>query len=142
MFGCHLKLRLNMSPTERKVLVVLTLFLILGIGVRFYQKESAKVDLRAVPTQELEFVKKKFEENRVKKMQVDLNSATAQELEELPGIGPKLAQEIILHREKTPFAHSEDVLKIKGFGKVRYGKLRSYLLVNGKEGPSLSPAKE
>lgn len=131
-----------MSPTERKVLAVLTLFLILGSGVRFYQKERAKVDLKVVPTQELEFVKQKFEENRLKKMQVDLNSASAQELEELPGIGPKLAQEIILYREKTPFAHPEDVLKIKGFGKVRYEKLRTFLLVNGKEGPSLSLAKE
>lgn len=132
-----------MSPTERKVLAVLTLFLILGIGVRFYQKERAKVDLKVVPTRELEFVKQKFEENRLKKTQVDLNSATAQELEELPGIGPKLAQEIIRYRETVqPFASPEEVLKIKGFGKGRYEKLRPYLLVNGQLGtPVKSSAK-
>lgn len=132
-----------MSQTERKVLAVLTLFLILGMGVRWYQKENSKVDLKVVPSQELDFVKQKFEENRLKKKQVDLNTATSQELEELPGIGPKLAQQIIRYRETVKtFSSPEEVLKIKGFGKARYENLRPYLLVNGKEGLSLSPAKK
>ena len=121
-----------MSSTEKKVLVVLTLFLILGIGVRWFQKERSTVEFKVVPTQELEFVKQKFEENRTKKTQVDLNTATAEELEELPGIGPKLAQQIIQYRQARPFSSARDVLKIKGFGKVRYENLRPYLLVNGK----------
>ena len=132
-----------MSQTEKKVLAVLTLFLILGIGVRWYQKENSKVDLRVVPSHELDYVKQKFEESRLKKKQVHLNTATSQELEELPGIGPKLAQQIIQYRETVKtFTSPEEVLKIKGFGKVRYENLRPYLLVNGKEGPSLSPAKK
>lgn len=47
---------------------------------------------------------------------VNLNTATQQELEALPGIGPKLAQEIIKSRQKKPFTSLEDLDRIPGIG--------------------------
>ena len=48
---------------------------------------------------------------------VDINAAPAWELEELPGIGPALAEAIVRHREDHgPFASARDLLAVHGMG--------------------------
>lgn len=48
---------------------------------------------------------------------VDVNRASAQELCELPGVGPSLAQEIISERERNgTFYYPEDLINVKGIG--------------------------
>ena len=50
---------------------------------------------------------------------VDINSATALELEGLPQIGKVKAQAIVSYREANgPFASPEDLLKVNGIGAV------------------------
>jgi competence protein ComEA len=50
---------------------------------------------------------------------VDLNSATAQELTRLPGIGEALAGRIVAYREENgPFARLEDLLNVPGIGEA------------------------
>lgn len=61
---------------------------------------------------------------------LDLNTATEAQLEQLPGIGPSTAQEIIRFREKSgPFRRVEDLLAIRGISKKRLEKLRPYVTV-------------
>lgn len=61
---------------------------------------------------------------------VDLNSASAAELERLPGIGPTLAQRIITYRSKRGrYTDIEKLLKIKGIGKVSLEVLKNYIMV-------------
>ncbi|MBE9226725.1 DUF655 domain-containing protein [Phormidium sp. LEGE 05292] len=55
---------------------------------------------------------------------VNLNTATQQELEALPGIGPKLAQEIIKARQQKPFTSLEDLDRIPGIGPRLLEKLK------------------
>ncbi|MBI3181310.1 MAG: helix-hairpin-helix domain-containing protein [Myxococcales bacterium] len=62
---------------------------------------------------------------------VNLNTATAKQLDLLPGVGEKTAKQIIAYREKTPFKRPEELVKVKGFGKKRYEKLKPYLSVTG-----------
>ena len=62
---------------------------------------------------------------------VNLNTATAAQLDLLPGIGEKAAKRIIEHRNKTPFAKIEDLRKVKGFGVKKLEKLKSFLTVSG-----------
>ena len=51
---------------------------------------------------------------------LNLNSATAPELERLPGIGPVLAQRIVDHREEHgPFTALDDLLEVEGIGPTR-----------------------
>lgn len=62
---------------------------------------------------------------------VNLNDASAAQLDALPGIGPKAAGQIIAHRAKAPFRRIEELVKVKGFGKKRFERLRSFLSVSG-----------
>ena len=63
---------------------------------------------------------------------VNLNSATAPELEMLPGVGPKKAQAIIDWRAKNKsFQRVDDLRKVKGFGRKTLAKLLPYLTVQG-----------
>ena len=61
---------------------------------------------------------------------VDLNRASHAELCTLPGIGPKLAQSIIDHRENNgPFETVEDVCKVSGIGTKKMEGFREFVLV-------------
>lgn len=62
---------------------------------------------------------------------VNLNTATAAQLDLLPGVGVKAAKQIIEHRQKAPFAKVEEIVKVKGFGKKKFDRMKPYLAVSG-----------
>ena len=64
---------------------------------------------------------------------LNLNVATADQLAQLPGIGPKTAQSIVDFREKSgPFRRVEDLLAIRGISPKKLEAIRPYVIV----GPS------
>lgn len=65
-----------------------------------------------------------------KNSSVNINTASQSELDSLPGIGPAMAKRIIAEREKAPFTSVDDLLRVKGIGKAKLGKLRSRIRVN------------
>jgi competence protein ComEA len=61
---------------------------------------------------------------------IDLNSATIEQLEQLPSVGPGVAKAIVNFREKSgPFRRVEDLLAIRGITKQRLEKIRPYVFV-------------
>src|SRR2546430_17242701 len=61
---------------------------------------------------------------------VNINSATSEELQQVPGIGPATAEKILQMRKSYGFFKSvDDLLAIKGLGRKRVEKMRKYLTV-------------
>jgi competence protein ComEA len=58
---------------------------------------------------------------------IDVNRASAAELQRLPGIGPKLAERILAAREKAPFKSVNDLRKVSGIGPKTLEKLRPFV---------------
>ena len=64
---------------------------------------------------------------------LDLNRATAEELETLPGVGPVLAERILTYRQEAGnFRSVEELLQVEGIGKARLEGLRDYVTVEAK----------
>lgn len=62
---------------------------------------------------------------------VDLNTATAAELQKLPGVGEVLASRIIVYRaENGPFAAPEELMKVEGIGKAKFDAVKDRITVN------------
>ena len=61
---------------------------------------------------------------------VDINQATVNDLQKLPGIGPGLAERIVAYREKHgPFRRVEDLMVIKGMGFKKWKEIRPLVRV-------------
>jgi competence protein ComEA len=60
---------------------------------------------------------------------IDLNYASPQELESLPGIGPKLAAEIVQFRANEPFQTVDDLIHVSGIGPKKLEAVRSLVTV-------------
>ena len=74
---------------------------------------------------------------------VDINTATAQELEALKGIGPKTAAKIVQYREENgPFKSVDDLVKVNGIGPKSLAKFRDEASVGAAaEGKGAKPVK-
>jgi competence ComEA-like helix-hairpin-helix protein len=65
------------------------------------------------------------------RLRLDPNTATACELEWLPGIGPRRAAEIVAYRERVEppaFRHIEDLDNVRGIGPATVEELRPWLV--------------
>lgn len=61
---------------------------------------------------------------------VNLNSATLDQLETLPGVGPKVAERIVEFRQKNGgFKKIEDLMNVKGIGEKSFLKLKPLVTV-------------
>jgi competence protein ComEA len=61
---------------------------------------------------------------------INLNTATAEQLDSLPGIGPKIAARIIEYRQKNgPFKTIEALMNVKGIGEKNFLKIKDRLTV-------------
>ena len=77
---------------------------------------------------------------------VNINTASAKELETLPGIGAKKAQAIVEYREEHggSFKSVDELKEVKGIGPKLLEKLRPEITVSNKDAQSITvkPAKK
>jgi len=68
-----------------------------------------------------------------KQEKINVNSAPAEILTRLPGIGEAYALRIIEYREKNgPFKSPEELMKVKGIGIIKYKKIRDFIVLDSK----------
>lgn len=73
-----------------------------------------------------------IESNKLKgeNSKVNINTATQSELDNLPGIGPAIAQKIIEYRETNGnFTKIEDLQEVKGIGDAKYLEIKDKITV-------------
>lgn len=116
-------LRNLLTPDEQKLILFILGFAILGLFIKF---TGINIGTAEVNADSLDF-------SQDFQVVYDLRTCTSQELETIPGIGPKRAATIIAYREEFGFNSLEDLMKVKGIGKATFTKFRPYFLEFGKK---------
>ena len=62
---------------------------------------------------------------------VNINTASLQQLQLLPGVGPSRAQAIVARREQRPFRRPEELIGVRGIGRATLNRLLPYVVVEG-----------
>ena len=62
--------------------------------------------------------------------QIDINTASPQELEKLPGVGWGIAERIVAHREQYGhFRRAEHLMMVRGISDRKFRQLRAMIVV-------------
>jgi competence protein ComEA len=62
--------------------------------------------------------------------QINLNTASASELQRIPGIGPAMAERLIAYRQQNGAFHSvEDLLQVSGIGEKKFARIQPFVRV-------------
>jgi comEA protein len=103
---------------DQTILFVLILAALVAVGVWWWRNggfEGRLVEHDRLPQQTAEYV-------------VDVNTADVGELQQLPGVGPTLAERIVAHRRKEgPFHSFDDLKQVKGIGAKTLEHLRPHV---------------
>ena len=119
---------LDLTAQEKKVIIALGAFAVLGLGVLAYRTYFARPALRVVHsgTGSLADYKKAIEGRSA----VNINTADVSKIETLPGVGPKLAKEIVDYRaENGFFLLKEDLRKVKGIGQNKFDGIKDFIVL-------------
>ena len=126
-----------MKKPKLHILPILT-FLFAAFLAGFFVGRNVNrtpVQISAVPaaTQATEAAPQSSESTEVTEFQpIDVNTATAAQLETLPGIGPVLAQRIIDYRtENGPFRTAGDLMNVSGIGEKKLEAILDLITVGG-----------
>lgn len=114
------------TKQEKIVILFLTGAIILGSGIQWARNRG---NLKAIESIKIEG-KTNAPANGINK-KININSASASELDALSGIGPKIAAEIISYREKSgKFKVIEDIKKVRGIGGKKFNEIRDKISIN------------
>lgn len=104
----------SLTPKERKVLIFIGSLILAGSLLRFFNIEAKE--------------RPAFEEKIHSSSIININNASKERLEEIPGIGAVTALRIIDYREKFgSFKSLEDLTKVKGIGPKKAEAMKQHI---------------
>lgn len=62
---------------------------------------------------------------------INLNRASVDEFLQIPGFNLKLAKAVVEYRRTNPFQRKEDLLNVRGLGRVTYARISPYVTIGG-----------
>jgi competence protein ComEA len=84
----------------------------------------------ALPAQVLATTTHSAKQNQTVSSRVNINSATADQLQVIPGIGEKLAERIVNHRTKNGNFHSpQELTRVRGIGEKSLAKFLPWVTI-------------
>lgn len=105
----------SLTRQERQVLLFIGVLILAGSVIRFWNVSSSlkkNSQKHSAPVKEI----------------ININTASQSEIETLQGIGPALAIRIIEYRDKYgEFKKNEDLEKIPGIGPKKLGEINNYI---------------
>ncbi len=115
-----------LTDCERLTLTVLGTLALAGLGVRAWQRRPIPIGVEqgAVPQAAA------WDAALAQAGSVDVNRASADELQRLPGIGPMTAARIVEYRAAHGgFRRPEELQDVPGIGPKTYGGIEDYVTV-------------
>jgi comEA protein len=118
-----------MSKIEKILITVLTITALGGVVFSYYAKASRdKIEIMSLGEAG---ETKKAECAIGQRLIIDINNADRDTLTKIPGIGPKLAQNIVdYRRENGIFESTDEIMNVKGIGPKKYKSLKEYIRVD------------
>lgn len=101
----------------------------LGLAVLGYRNYFARPKLKIVSSQ-MKSGEVNYETAVKEQRLVNVNIADVNKIETLPGVGPKLAKDIVDYRAaRGYFLFKEDLMKVRGIGPKKYEEIKEYILL-------------
>ncbi|OQX86138.1 hypothetical protein B6D60_06745 [candidate division KSB1 bacterium 4484_87] len=139
------------TQQERNLLLFLIIGLIIGAAVKIFKPIHKKPEIEkqaywefqnkldaigSVPdtTQKLADDQSLKPEKKRRDFRININTASADEMVNLPRVGPVLAKRIVDYREQHGYFDSvEELIRVKGIGKKRLEKLKPFVFVGSEK---------
>ena len=114
----------NLEKREKIILLILLATLLIGLAFGFYQKRAVRVDVRS-GNLAYSAADPSTEGPSNGASGININEADTEELMKLKGVGKVLADRIIEYRSKNgSFISVEGLKKVKGLGGKLYDKIK------------------
>jgi len=122
--------------SEIRVIIFLTVLLLIGGAVVIYQKSSAEIGPEVIieriestrQNNDITTPHRDFLRSMLSKNRININTAPADSLEILPGIGPALAIRIVEYRNTYGnFDSIRDIIEVRGIGPATFGELKDLI---------------
>jgi competence ComEA-like helix-hairpin-helix protein len=123
---------MKLSDEDRRALAIILGLLVLASAARWLERARPLLDeLAALDVAALEAASREARPEARPALRpgdrIDINTASPQELQRLPGVGPAMAQRLVEEREREPFRSLTELQRVRGIGPALAERLAEHV---------------